>query len=167
MSIYIYNLVTDTFIICAIIRKRDKEGEGERDGWLIPSWKKILFYFSFYMKCTFLLLWDVASNPGTDFIIHHPVPHNRQLFLPEGEPGYDAGVLSPLTWVWVGVHLPGHRMHPALSQHHQVFSTLEELSSDRAVPTLPLIPTAPGNSGSGRDCLLTHRCFLVYMAMCI
>lgn len=33
------------------------------------------------MKCTLLLFWDAASNPGTDFIIHHPMPHNRQLFL--------------------------------------------------------------------------------------
>lgn len=88
MSIYVYNLVTDTFIIvCYHKKERDKEDEGERDGRLIPSWKKILFYFIFYMKCTLLLLWDAASNPGTDFIIHHLVPHDRQLFLPESEPG--------------------------------------------------------------------------------
>lgn len=31
------------------------------------------------MKCTLLLLWDAASNPGTDFIIHHSVPHDRQV----------------------------------------------------------------------------------------
>lgn len=89
MSIYVYILVTDTFIIvCYNKKEREKEGQGERERdhregreeWkVIPTLEKIyVFTWSTLTLLPLLLLWDVTCSPRSDFIMHHPVPHDGQ-----------------------------------------------------------------------------------------